>query len=298
MNRQFLAIDIGGTSAKCARITEDAQIVFRAQFETGIAVSKEQFLNSFFRTVDDAVVCGVVGVGICSLGIVDSRTGVIVGGVENMPYLAGLNLRELIMKRYPGLRVHISNDVKAVARGERWVGAARGCRNFACFALGTGLGGAVVIDGRLVEGAHFRAGEVCYTDYRGENDYLEKYTSTKYVMEQAAGELGIDQIDGFEFFRLVRVGDATCLSILDRWVERIARFVANSIVLLDLEKVIIGGGVSREEDILIPRLTVAVNGMLPPDFRGQTEISAAGFAGDAGILGAVATLVNAENNGV
>lgn len=293
----FLGIDIGGTSAKCALIDETGEILRRGSFATGLSVSRDVFLASLLRTIDDAKERSIDGLGICCLGIVDPKSGQVLGGVENMPYLNGLNLKELLTRRYPDLPVCVGNDVKAVARGEQWVGAAKGCRNFACIALGTGLGGAIVLDGSLVEGAHFRAGEICYMDYRGGDDYLEKHTSTKRVMEQAARKLGRESIDGFEFFELVRAGNAICATVLDGWIQRIAGVVANMIVLLDLEMVIIGGGISREADILIPRLRQAVDNRLPPDFRKQTRIAAAKHAGDAGVLGAVRPLVNTTQNG-
>lgn len=296
--KQYLGIDIGGTSAKCAVIDQTGKILHKDSFATGTAVSQEQFLHSLLRTADNAVKCGIVGIGICCLGIVNSHTGEILGGVENMPYLNGLNLKTLLSQRYPKLPICISNDVKAVARGEQWLGAAKDCRSFACVALGTGLGGAVVIDGRLVEGAHFRAGEICYTDYHDSDEYLEKHTSTMHVMEQAAGELGVAGIDGFAFFRMVRDGNAVCCAVLDQWIGRIARFIANILVLLDLEAVIIGGGVSREGDVLIPLLSKAVDERLPPAFRGQARIVAAKHAGDAGVLGAVSSLAsNTESEG-
>lgn len=296
LTKQYLGIDIGGTSAKYAYITEQGVIGQRGSFETGLSVSKEAFLDSLFQVVNEAVKNKVSGIGICSLGFVHPETGQILGGVENMPYLNELNLRDLISKHHPALSVQICNDVKAIARAEEWVGAAKGCANFLCIALGTGLGGAIVIDSELVEGAHFRAGEIGYMDYKNEDDYLEKYSSTKYVMEEAAHKLGLTSIDGFEFFRLVKEQNSICLAILEEWVQKIARFLANIIVILDLEKVIIGGGISQEKDLLIPGVRAAVNTMLPPEFRGQTSIEAAQYANDAGMLGAVSTLLRQQKD--
>lgn len=289
---QYLGIDIGGTTAKYAYITEKGEIIDRGSFATGHAVSKEVFLDSILRIADKAIQKNVDGIGICSLGIVNSDTGQIIGGVQNMPYLNGMNFKKLFAERYPGIPVHVCNDVKSVARGEQWVGAASGCNNFFCVALGTGLGGAVVINSQLVEGANYRAGEICYMDYKNDRDYLEKYTSTKYMMDLAAKELGIEAINGFEFFQKVQEKNHICLNILNQWIHNISKFVANIIVILDVEKIIIGGGISNEKDILIPLITEAVEQMLPPEFRNQTLIVAAKCANDAGMLGAVSAFVH------
>lgn len=289
-NKQYLGIDIGGTTAKYALISDRGDIRCKSSFSTGKHSSKSDFLQSLFRVTDWAVDLGVKGIGICSLGIINPDSGAILGGVQNMPYLHGVNFLEVLAERYPHHPVRISNDVKAIARGEQWMGAARDCSNFFCIALGTGLGGALVLDSKLVEGTHYRAGEICYVNYRNNQDYLEKYTSTKYMMKLAARTLGVSDLDGFEFFHRVHNGDPACCNILDVWIHTLARFVANILIILDLEKVIIGGGISKESDILIPRLTKAVSSMLPPEFRGQASIEAAQCANDAGMLGAISLL--------
>lgn len=294
-NKHFLGIDIGGTAAKCAIISDEGEIVSRSAFDTGIAVSKEKFISSIYHVVDDAIAKKVGGIGICSLGIVNSKTGQIIGAVENMPYLYNMNIRDLILSRYPEIPVFVSNDVKSVARGEQWMGAAKGCRNFFCVALGTGVGAVIVIDSKVIEGVHYRAGEVCYMNYKSPHDYLEKYISTKHVMDIAAVELGVAEIDGFKFFQLVREGVPIAMKILNEWICKIARFVANLIVILDVEKVIIGGGISSEKNILIPRIAEAVEQMLPAAFRGETIIEGAKCANDAGVLGAVSMLAMGSN---
>lgn len=282
-----LGIDIGGTSAKYAIIDAAGNILRRGSFETGAGLEKEVFLHKLTEVIEEAVGGNIAGVGLCTLGVVNRKTGQIMGAAQNMPFLDGLNLKEYLKTRFPGLPVCISNDVKAVARGERWLGAAKDCRNFFCVTLGTGLGGALVIDSHVVEGSHFHAGEIGYLDYKNDSDYVEKKVSTKVVMERAAKELGRKELDGFQFFDLVRGGEATCLRILDEWVEDIARFIANLNITLDLDMILIGGGVSNESDILIPRIASRVEQMLPPEFRGQTKIAAAQFTNDAGMLGAV-----------
>jgi predicted NBD/HSP70 family sugar kinase len=145
----------------------------------------------------------------------------------------------------------------------------------------------------LVEGAHFRAGEVCYLYYRSNDDYYEKRVSTGAVMKQAADRLSLPGIDGVAFFKRARMGDKVCLELLDCWMEELSRMFANLVVILDIEKIILGGGISSERELLLPRIRSAVDRRLPPGMRGQTCIEAALCANNAGMLGAVSLLLNA-----
>ena len=288
---KYLGIDIGGTSAKYALITSAGEISRKGSFSTGSEIGLDLFLNSLCQVIDASRQENIKGIGISCLGIINSQTGEIMGGVANMPYLAGLNLKQLLIAKYPDIPVSISNDVKAAVRGEQWLGAARDCQNVFFVSLGTGLGGSLMLNSQVVEGSHHRAGEICYLDFYNDQDYYEKYASTQHVMAIAARKLGLQHMDGFEFFRRIRQGDWRCDEILDQWVINLARLIANIIIIFDVEKVIIGGGVSSERDILVPRINQAVNKMIPPEFRNQTVIETALCANDAGIMGAVRPLL-------
>lgn len=290
--KRYLGIDIGGTTAKYAIISAEGDISEKGSFDTGVESGFSFLLDSLISVVDAALIHGIDGIGICSLGIIHPRTGEIIGGIANLPYLKGLNLKKLLSEKYRDIPVHVSNDVKAVARGEQWMGAGKDCENFFCITFGTGVGGALVLDSRVVEGAHFRAGEIGYLDYNSETSYFEKNVSTKSVMKFAADRLGMPFIDGIEFFQRVRAGQPECLDILDEWIGRIARFIANVIIIFDVEKVILGGGISSELDILLHGLSHRVEKMLPLEFCGQTVIDTAKCENNAGMLGAVWPLID------
>lgn len=285
--KQYLGIDIGGTTAKYAVISQHGGKSCAGSFSTGAAMTRREFLASLDAVVGKAMEKGISGIGVSTLGIINPQTGEVLGGVENMPALKNLNLAVELGGRFPHLPVAVYNDVKAAALGERWLGAAAGCDSFFCITMGTGLGGCAFLNGHLVDGAHHRAGEIGYLDYRSKTDYCEHHLSTGHVMGKAARQLGLDHINGFEFFDNIRRGDAACQAILDEWVERIARLVANIIILLDPEKIIIGGGVSAEEEHLLYPIRKRLAHMLPQGFVGQTEVVMARCGNEAGMLGAV-----------
>lgn len=294
-NDKYLGIDIGGTTAKYAIITGEGKITGQSFFETGFSMEKDEFMSTLLKVVSEAVKNNnISGVGICTLGIVNPEDGEVLGGNDNMPALKSLKLKKAISGVFPKLPVVVMNDVNAMAYGEQWLGAAQNCSDFFCVALGTGLGGCAVVNSKILDGSHFHAGEIGYLDYNGESEYCEKYISTKFVMEEAAALLGVDSIDGFEFFDRIRKGDSTCLEVFDRWTSRIARLIANIIIILDPEKVIIGGGVSREGETLVRPIRDKIKKMLPHEFNGQTSIVAAKCANNAGMLGVVWALMKQE----
>lgn len=290
-----LGIDIGGTTVKHAIVDSKGTILERESFETGISISEKTFMDKLFCVVNEGRNRGVSGIGVCTLGAVNSITGQILGAAQNLPFLQGLNLKNQIHKIYPDIPVSICNDVHAVAKGERWLGAAQNCENFFCLTLGTGVGGALVINSKLVTGTHHLAGEIGYLDYQDVDNYLEKRVSTKAIVDRAAQLLDNEELDGYRFFTLVKEGNEVCCGVFEQWVSELSRVTANLIITLDLELVIIGGGVSNEKEILIPKIAATTNQMLPQEFRGHTRIVAAKFASEAGILGAVSELLHQGN---
>lgn len=284
----YLGIDIGGTSAKYALITQNGRIIEKKSFPTGPFCTQDMFLNQLTRVVQKAEAAGIRGVGICSLGFIDSKQGVIWGGVENLPFLKGLRLVQYIKERWPDLTVSLCNDAQATALGEHWKGCAQTYQSFACIVLGTGVGGAIALNGKIWEGAHFRAGEVEYLDFQREDGFnLGKDLSALAVTARASTLLNMP-VDGFAFFSLASQGDSICVALLDQWINQLARMAAALIIILDVECIVFGGGVSAEREMILPKLREYTNRYLPCEMRGQTAIEVAQCANEANLLGAVA----------
>lgn len=289
--KQYIGVDIGGTSAKYGLIAEDGTILRRGSFQTAGLRSREPFVSRLFAAVDGLSPEAAEGIGVCTLGAVDPERGLIADCANNLPFLEGLNLKQVLQEQFR-LPVKLCNDANAVALCEHWLGAGRGCAHFFCVTFGTGLGAALVIHSKIYEGAHLRAGEVCYQDYSSGEENLEKEISTQNVMKRAAERLGLPALDGRGFFSRLRAGDAVVAEEFARWMDRSARMLANIITVFDPEKIIIGGGISSESGILLPELRTRVAWMLPQEFRKDVVIEAAQFTNDAGILGAVSPFVS------
>ncbi len=132
-----LSIDIGGTSAKYAYVTADGKLTGKDSFPTSGLKNLDEFYQLLLPVIDKAIACGAVNVGLSCPGFIQSD-GLCMGGVENLPYLKGVNIPEFLRQHNPSLKVSIMNDGTAAALGEYWLGSGQGSRVLLCITLGTG----------------------------------------------------------------------------------------------------------------------------------------------------------------
>lgn len=267
-NNLSLSIDIGGTSAKYAYVTADGRLTGKNSFSTSGLKNLDEFYQRLLPVVDEGFACGAVNVGLSCPGFIHSD-GLCMGGVENLPYLKGVDIPGFLRQRNPSLKVSIMNDGTAAALGEYWLGSGQGSRVLLCITLGTGIGSALILDGRPYPGSHFQSGEIGYSDYSSSEEYLEIAYSTLGILRRASALTG-SQLDGFAFIQRIRDNDPCCLQLLEDWTAKLGRVLANNILMLDPDRVVIGGGISKQSDILIPLLEKQTNRQLPP------PVSAAG----------------------
>lgn len=309
--KMYIALDIGGTSVKYGLVTELGEIIFSGYMPTNPEAGKEQLIERLAETVkrireaamgaldhDDSgfeipglsVETEIAGIGVSTAGIVDSSTGEVLGGVENIPQWKNVNVRHELERR-TGLETRVINDVNAVALGEAWKGAGRNQKTFFCIALGTGIGGAIVIDSKLYEGVRFRAAEIGYMRMSvSQSDNYEMRASTsaliRRVRELLPSELA-NELDGKAIFQKAQSGDVNYCKALDLWLDDVAQGIADMICMLDPGLVIVGGGVSEQKTYLTEKLSTIVDRYLPEDLRGGTAIVPAVCGNHAGMLGAV-----------
>ncbi|MFI3237736.1 MAG: ROK family protein [Lachnospiraceae bacterium] len=280
-----LGIDIGGSSVKCGYVSRSGEIFKKSSFLTAgltdIAVFMEKLNSIIVPALDD----GITQIGISCLGIFDASSKCI-GGVENLPFLDGVNLAYEIASLHEGVSVHIMNDGNAAALGEYWMGEGMACPCFLCITLGTGIGSCIVLDGKPLLGSHFQSGEIGYSDYSSEADYFECHYSTVRLLEKAAILLGHDILDGMSFVKLVQEKNELCVKLFNEWLEGLSRIIANAILLIDPEKVIIGGGISAQKGWLCDALSEKVQLHLPESFQEKTSIVPARNGNEAALLGA------------
>lgn len=286
--KKFAALDIGGTFIKYGIVNEKGEAVERRETPTEAFKGAGFLMEKICGIIESLKVrnAEIAGIGISTAGIVDSGRGTIIYANDNFPGYAGLNIKETLKNKFK-LPALVNNDVNSAALAEMWVGAARGRKTFFCMTVGTGIGGAIVIDGRLFRGANFMAAEVGYFNKQGMGEYYENRASVSALIARAKKECGADEnIDGIGIFKNINAGVKAYNDIFESWIEELCRGIANVICMFDPGLIIIGGGVSRQK-IFIDAVRAKLTGLLPGVFTDGTSICAAGCGNDAGMIGSV-----------
>lgn len=297
--RTAIGIDFGGTTIKSATV-RDGAIVERGEIIDTLKHDtrslEDALVNTIkaLKTTHPDVAC--VGVGLP--GFVDSVNG-IVHHLTNVPGWHEVPLRRLLGER-TGLPVTIENDANAMAYGEWRYGAAKDGQNVVCITLGTGVGGALILDGRLYRGAQLGAGEIGHMsiDYRGiAGPYgnfggLEEYVGNQQIAERAAeryratGRLkSIVECTPAELSKAAKGGDPVAAELWEEVGTEIGAALASVIWLLNPDTIVIGGGVSQAGELIFAPIQRAVHQRTIPVFHEHLRIVPATLGNDAGIIG-------------
>ncbi|UKS25091.1 ROK family protein [Paenibacillus sp. HWE-109] len=297
LRKRYAAFDIGGTSVKYGVVRETGEVESSGTFATLDSPNSQHFMRRLVDKINELQAGNppLSGVGISTAGIVDDA-GLIVGGIENIPWLKGVNLKcelELLTK----LETKITNDVNAAALGEAWLGAGKGEKSFFCIALGTGIGGALVLDAKLYKGAHFRAAEVGYMhmNLMHTNNYETRASTSALVVKAAAiqADQGMNvAVNGKVIWEGFKKDEPVWVQTVDLWMNEVAKGISDLIYVLDPGLIIVGGGVSAQKNVLTDLLAAKVSAYLTDDFKGLTRIVPALCGNEAGMLGAVSTFIN------
>lgn len=280
----FLGLDVGGTCIKWGIIDNMGTILRTGLVDTRVDLGRERFLDTLSGLIRNAG--SVRGVGICTAGIVDAERGAILGGIENIPFLKDLELRALLEKE-TGRPVQVINDVNAAVLGEHWAGAGRECGTLLCVTIGTGIGSSLMIDGKVHNGVHFHAGEIGYMRYGPETGCLENRFSARALLDTARQALGNACLTPDELFDRISGKEPAALGVYRAWIWGLGSALADVLLMLDPEKLIIGGGITERGNLLLEPLTEAIQGCLPQEMKGHYVIELAQCGNHAGILGAV-----------
>ena len=318
--RSALALDVGGTKMAAALVTDDGRIVAVERADTPPAGNAEELFAALTRAADAVLArlgfepgrpstrptLGGAGIGLATAAPLELAAGTV--SPVNIPGWRDFPLRDRLAQRY-GMDVHMIGDAVAVAVGEHWQGAARGHRNVLGMVVSTGVGGGVLIDGVAVSGATGNAGQIghisvdpdgpdCVCGGRG---CLEAIASGRSIAAWAAahGRPGIG--DARAVADAAQAGDEVALAAFRRAGEAVGLAVASAVTLLDLDVVVIGGGVARAGALLFDPIAVGYARFAALDYARAPRVVPAVLGTEAGLVGAAATVLpirTAGQNGV
>lgn len=283
-----IGIDVGGTKTWAILGGADGKI--KEERKVSTPKDRGEFLGMLNEIIGrwmqdrQSSSAPIRGIGI---GLPGRVSGGIVRWVPNLPELDGFPLSEVLERQWK-VPVRLQNDGKLALLGEQWLGAASGCRHVMMMVIGTGIGGGIMIDGSLLEGAHGTAGSLGWMTLdlndagNKQHGWLERMVSGTAIHERA-GRLSMD---GWQLFVEARNGSPEAVQLVNEIGHCIGTSIATAVSILDLERVVIGGGLSSQLPQLLDAIQSAVTRFASPSTRDVTIVPAK-LADRAGVLGAL-----------
>jgi glucokinase len=294
-----VGIDVGGTKCLGVRLGDDGEVVAESRLPTPSGAGA--ILDTVAELVGELGPTGAVGVGLP--GMVD-RAGVLRGAPNLVTGRDGLDVRGGLAARLPGVSVVLNNDATCAAWAEHRAGAARGVDDMVLVTVGTGLGGGVVSDGRLLRGGHGLAGEVgnmvvdpygppCSCGGRGCWEALAagpalgrmgRESAAPAIVALAGGDPAA--VRGEHVVRACREGDEGAAAMVAVWASWLALGIANLVELFDPAMVVVGGGISAAADVVLPPVVAAFDATVARARHPSLRIVPAAIGPRAGAVGA------------
>lgn len=305
----YIGVDLGGTNIAVGLVDESGKILHSASVPTLKERDWREIVKDMaelsIRVIGEAgfAVSDVKGVGIGCPGTVDNERGLVVYSnnvvMENVPMAEEF-------RKYLDLPVNLENDANAAAYGEYFT-CGEGIDSFVFITLGTGVGGGIILDGKIWRGFNGAGAEIghqtlvfggkeCTCGRRG---CLECYASVTALISQTceaieqhpdsmmhkwAAEKG--KVTGRTAFECAKAGDAAAIEVRDRYIEYVAEGVCSIINVLQPQVLAIGGGISREGETLLAPIREYFSKNDYNKYMPKTDIRIATLFGDAGIVGA------------
>jgi glucokinase len=303
------AVDLGGTNLRAANIDRLGQIHERHRTATSGSKPAAEIVAAIAAAVRECESAAanrgacVGGISVVVPGSVQVETGVVVNA-PNLRSLQGFELAPAL-KIALGRPVLLENDANAAALGELWQGAARGHQSILCLTLGTGVGGGIILDGRLWRGTDGTAGELGHTSVDpfggvqcgcGNTGCLEVYASATAIVRMTRESLAqhpnsllqsiADELTSEKIWRAATAGDELALEVFRRMGVYLGVACTNFVNIFNPEMIVIGGGVSAAWDLFAPRARAEVMKRAFPVPAKRCQIVRAHCGDNAGLLGA------------
>ena len=313
MANYVFGIDVGGTSVKCGLFQTDGTLLEKWEIPTRTENGGSEILPDIAKSVKAKMgekgiaADDVAGVGIDVPGPVNDKGELSIAVNLNWGYK---NIVKELSDELGGMAVKAANDANAAALGEMWAGGGKGSKNLVMVTLGTGVGGGIIVDGKVVAGFNGAGGEIGHITVNhdeieacncGQYGCLEQYTSATGIVRLAKRKLAksteetsireIPNLTAKDVFDAAKAGDAIAIGLVDEVCEILGSTLSNIACVVNPEIIVIGGGVSKAGDILLDNIKkhfVETAFMACRD----TKFALAGLGNDAGMYGCVEMLLD------
>ena len=312
----YVGLDVGGSTMKASVVDDLGRSARAVSMPTEPQKGQEIGLSTMCETIRRAVtaagktIADIAGIGVATPGTMDIAAGIILDPPNLKPW-QNVPVRDFVAAQFK-IPTAFQNDANAAALGEYWVGAGREAKSLVMFTLGTGVGGGIIVNDRVIEGQHSHGGEVGHVKIEmtnprkcgcGRLGCLEAYASATSVVKRAqeavAGHLGGSRLAellkgvGEEFtsraiFTAAAEGDALAAKIVDETAFYLAVGAMNMMHIINPDMVVFTGGMIAAGESFLLRIKHYVNELAFPVPAARTQIRYAQLGSDAGFIGAAA----------
>lgn len=284
---KIITFDIGGTNIKYALCDENFRLTDKHSIPTCAEKGGQFIINRVIEIIEQYD--NIDRVAISTAGQVDSENGIVIYSTDNIPYYTGMMVKKIIENK-TGIPTYVENDVNAAALGEAKFGSAKNVNDFICLTLGTGIGGAIYLNGKLYKGTGSSAGEfghiITHAGGRpctcGGEGCFEQYASSKALLmavEKVAGR----KLNGFEVFQEENFNNPEIRHVIDSWIDEIIIGLKSLINIFNPSLIVLGGGIMNE-NYIIDLIDRKIYKQLMSNYR-KVNIVKAELGNDAGLLG-------------
>lgn len=285
--KEYICIDIGGTSIKYGMVREDGSFLTTGEMPTeamqyggpGIMEKAKKIVETYQAEYRPEGIC------VSTAGMVDCENGKITYASPLIPDYTGTEIKKTLEELY-GIPCEVENDVNCAGLAEHFAGAARGSRISVCLTIGTGIGGAILIDGKVFHGFSGSSCEVGYMHLPGGE--FQDLGASSILVKKVASYKNTDpeEINGKYVFEQAKQGDEDCIRAIREMCEVLGMGIANICYVVNPEVVVLGGGIMAQKEYLKDLLRDSLDKYLLPSVAQHTRLEFAQNQNQAGMLGA------------
>lgn len=292
--KNYICIDVGGTSIKYGIINENLDFLVTNEIDTEAKKGGENILNKIINIVSyykDNY--NIEGICISTAGMVDCEKGEIIHSSSLIPNYTGTKIKNIIEKKF-NIPCEVENDVNCAALAEHFAGGSKGSNISLCLTIGTGIGGAIIINNEVYHGAFGSGGEVGYINMMGST--FQELGASSVLVKKVAKMKNISEkdINGKYIFDKAKEGDLDCIKAIDDLVEVLGQGIANICYIINPQVVVLGGGIMAQKEYLYDKIRSSMDKYLIPFIGGKTKLEFAVNENKAGMLGAYFNFVNMQ----
>ena len=283
--KNYVCIYIGGTSIKYGVINEELDFLVTNEMDTEAKKGGENILNKIIEIVtmykDDYKIDGIC---ISTAGMVDCEKGEIIHSSSLIPNYTGTKIKSVIEEKF-NIQCEVENDVNCAALAEHFAGGAKGSNISLCLTIGTGIGGAIIVNNEVYHGAFGSGGEVGYMNMMGST--FQDLGASSVLVKKVAKMKGISEkdINGKYIFDKAKKGDIDCIKAIDELIEVLGQGIANICYIINPEVVVLGGGIMAQKEYLYDKIRSSMDKNLIPFIGNKTRLEFAVNKNRAGMLG-------------